>query len=193
MKRIIKNENETLIYKNINIKPIKPGEYSIHPISLGGFENVTNKTLCLTKYNIKNNKLELTNNYNCSDNNFNQYMHIPPVGLRSDDILEIYKISSVDELKLWIDNNTNLSTINRVINCWLRVNYETLKVHNVVLYDIFINLFNKYKNNLDLNKLDLEKEIKYYIEYWIYKTNATNFNFDLYNDMIKYLNKKNKK
>jgi hypothetical protein len=120
-------------------------------------------------------------------------MHIPPVGLRSDDILEIYKISSVDELKLWIDNNTNLSTINRVINCWLRVNYETLKVHNVVLYDIFINLFNKYKNNLDLNKLDLEKEIKYYIEYWIYKTNATNFNFDLYNDMIKYLNKKNKK
>ena len=192
-KRIIKNEKESLSFKNINIKSIPPNSELIHPVTLHNVINNEDVPICLTKLHIKNNKINFFNKYNCSDNNYNSYMHIPPVGLSASDLLNIYKISSVNDLISWIDINTNLFTINRGINAWIRVNYDTLKFHNNILEDIFIKLFNRYKNNLDLNKIDIEKEIKYYIEYWIFNNSDNKFTIDLYNDMIKYLIKKNKK
>ena len=191
-KRIIKNEN--LKSKNVEISEIPSNTLLMHPISTTLVKPSINP-MCLTKYNLNNNKLSLINNYKCQSgvNNYNKYMYVPPIGISSNDLLIIYDIRSIDNLNDWITNNIETSnefTINRILNCFLKNNYETLKLYNNILENIYYKILNKFHYEY-IDKIK-EKDIKNFIDYWIDEHNENEFSLNLLEDMINYIIKKYK-
>ena len=83
-------------------------------------------------------------------------------------------------------------TINRVINCWIRVNFETLKNYNNYLEKINWKIIEfNYHSYIEANESNIKKEIKSFIDYWINKHSLDEFNLNLLKDLIQYLYKKN--
>jgi hypothetical protein len=146
--------------------------------------------LCLSKYYLDKNKIT-SYNINCQPDN-KKYIYTPPIGILSEDLLKIYQIESIDSLNDWIDDNigSNILTINRIINAWIKVNYNTLKHNNNVLETIYIKLFHKYILVTDTNIINIQKETKDYIDYWINKHNKNEFDLNLFDDYKKYIIKK---
>lgn len=192
-KRKIKKD---LVFKGNEILNVGPKNQVLHPISAQWINTseLTNP-VCLTKFQIVNNSVQISNNYACKTdvNNYKQYLYIPPIGLSSTDVLEIYKIYSIDELSRWIDEHLDLSNyigLNRVLNCWIRVNYDTLKNYNNFLEKICSKIVIKYFG-IELNNIkNLEKEIKDFIDYWINKNDGTEYKLMLVDDFIIYIRKK---
>jgi hypothetical protein len=189
-KRIIKQE---IYFTSKNIETLNINSSKIHPITLQNI-NTNNKTspICLTKMHISNNNLNIYDNYICNgENKYNEYMHLPPVSLLASDLLTLYEISNVDNLKIWINEKIefmNLNTIKRVLKCWIIENIDDLKKHNEILNEICEIILNKLEN---FNKIDKTKMIKYFVEYWIQNFNIEENN-EIITDLIKYINKKNK-
>ena len=189
-KRIIKQE---IYFTSKNIETLNINSNKIHPITLEKI-NTNNMTtpICLTKMHISNNNLNMYDNYICNgENKYNEYMHLPPVSLSPNDLLILYEISDIDNLKIWININIkymNLNTIKRVLKCWIIENINNLKKHHEILNEICEIILNEFKifNNIDKNKI-----IKNFVEYWIQKFDIENNN-DIIDDLIKYINKKNK-
>ena len=192
MKRIIKKE----------IVNVQPNTQLLHPLS-SQWINMTNedKPICLTKFQIQNKETKIFNYDTCTlkENNYKNYLYLPPIGLSSNDILEIYNISSIDRLLDYIKenmNDDNYLSINRLLNSWIRVNFETLKNYNNFLEKICIKIVTKYYNHnieniIKKNKdFDINKEIKKFIDYWINKHDSNEFKLELIDDFIDYLLKK---
>ena len=121
--RIIKNE--------LQIAP--PKSKTIHPITLNIISNESNNPLCLTKFYFnKDKKMVMINaNNKCGRVDTKNIMFVPPVSLSSSDILKIYNIESIDDLENWMDeefDKLNYYGINRIINSWIRENYEIIKI-----------------------------------------------------------------
>ena len=145
-------------------------------------------------------------NYNYTVSNNENTLHaIPfqPLGILSSDILQMYQINSIDNLLEYIDTNIkseNILTINRIVNCWIYTNYNVLKQHNNVLEKIYKKIIYEYiKNfNIDMEReierknININKEIKDYIDSWINKKNTTTFSLNLLTDFINYFIKKYK-
>jgi hypothetical protein len=199
-KRLIKQEN---FFKNKEIINIEPDNQKLHPISSQWINTskIVNP-ICLTKFQILNNETKIINNYKCTTNadNYKSFLFLPPIGLTSNDIIKIYDLESIDILYKWISeniNNINLSrsnhinylTIVRVVNCWIRVNFETLKNYNNFLVKIINKLFNFYFRD-NLNVPELDKEIKDYINYWMNLNSGTEFKLNLIDDFYNYVIKK---
>ena len=97
------------------------------------------------------------NNYkkliNTNNESINKY--VSPIPIKSNDILEIYNIMNMDDLEKWVKKNLddiNFFTINRIINCWIRVNLNILKKHpKYVIYIIYI-IFKYYFKYIYLKK-----------------------------------------
>jgi hypothetical protein len=145
-------------------------------------------------------------NYNYTvTNNDNTPHPIPfqPLSLLSSDILQMYQINSIDNLLEYIDTNIkseNILTINRVVNCWIYTNYNVLKQHNNVLEKIYKKIIYEYIKNfnidmervIDQKNININKEIKEYIDSWVNKKNIGNFSLNLLTDFISYFIKKYK-
>ena len=202
MKRIIKNEFKE--YKEFNSKnkeiiQIDENTQRIHPITLNWFDNSKSTTpICITKPNFKKGEVLLHKDYKCINNQptkYNTYLYTPPIGVSSEDLINIYEIKSIENLQSFVSDNintTNIFTINRLVNSWIRVNFDTIKIYNNFLEKIFKKLLDKYyglKKMKDFNKLNLDKEIKDFIDYWFNKNNMVGFNFNLFGELINYLEK----
>ena len=194
-KRIIKDDK---IFKSKDIETIKPDTIKIHPISLNivdtrGFIN----PICLTKMNISDNKLSTYSNYICKgENKYKEYIQLPPIGFGTSELLQIYNINNIDNLKYWIESNIeeyNIFTLKRVLNCWINNNIDVLKIHNNFLEDICKLLLEKYMDLYNIKNIDIDKEVKYYIDYWIEKYDINSFEIDLLDNLKDYLIKKNDK
>ena len=143
-------------------------------------------------------------NYNYKVSNNENTLHtIPfqPLGILSSDILQMYQINSIDNLLEYIDTNIkseNILTINRIVNCWIYSNYNVLKQHNNVLEKIYKKIIYEYIKyfNIDMEReierknININKEIKDYIDSWINKKNTTVFSLNLLSDFINYFIKK---
>lgn len=187
-KRIIKNDILTL----------QPKSQTVHPITLSMIDNKLDKPLCLTKYQMVNSKIEMVQNYKCQNENVDikSIMTLPPIGISANDILQIYDIYSIDSIKELLDNEEkNFFYINRLLNCFIRVNFDDLKNYNNSLENISLKIltmfFKKIINTIPNDKI--KKTIKDYVDYWINKNNSSNFNIDFVNNMVEYLDKKYKK
>lgn len=192
-KRIIKSDN---YFKSNNIETVPINTNKIHPITLdmvntSGFIN----PVCLTKFHISNNKLNIYSEYTCNgENKYNEYMHLPPINITSSDLLKLYNINTIDNLKDYI--NSNISIINqytliRIMHCWVINNMNILKSHTssfINIYNIIIHHFDIFNQTI---KINVDKEVKYYIEYWIQKYDTT-ITTTLFEDLSIYLYNKNK-
>ena len=179
--------------KNIGNK-VNKGELFLHPNTLDIFENSnTDETyICPTKYYMNNdNTLDVYKKNNCKDiNNYEsrKFMLYPSTVIISNEILKIYNIVLFDDLfdkikDLVKDNNTFI-TINRIINCWIRTNYDDLKNKNKILVSIYKFIFNEYNPRFEIN----ESELGEIINNWFKSHTSSNFNLNLGEEIIKNLN-----
>ena len=188
MKRYLKSDISNEII-NLN-----PKSSIIHPITLENIPNNTSEPFCLTKlYLDNNNNLKKYNKYKCISNedNYKKYLFIPPVIYNSEDLLKIYNINSIDSLKTFISENINelkISTINRILNCWIKNNFDTLIKHNNILVDIYIELIENHYLNL-VNDFSLKNETGKYINEWFKKHDRNEFNLNLLKNYIDYIKK----
>lgn len=169
---------------------INKGDIYMHPNSLILHKN-DKLSICPTKYYINNNKLlDNESSNNCKDiNNYEsrKFMLYPSTVIIYNEILKIYNIVSFDDLfdKITdlIKNNTFI-TINRIINCWIRNNYDDLKNKNKILVSIYKFVFNYYNKKLEVDESKLYDEINKW-----FKFHTTNdFNLNLGEEIIKNLN-----
>jgi hypothetical protein len=200
-KRIIKNDINQSVkkFEQKEIINIYPNNQLLHPISSHWIntQKLVNP-ICLTKFQIVNNETQIINTNKCENNpnDYKKFMFLPPIGLTSDDIIKSYDLESIDSLYNWISNNIdnrdssiNYLTIVRVINCWIRVNFETLKNYNNFLVKIISKLFKFYfGDNFDIPEFN--KEIRDYIDYWMNKKSRTDFKLNLIDDFYNYIIKK---
>jgi hypothetical protein len=201
--RIIKNEFGKESFKSKEINNVNPDNQILHPISSQWIntKNLVNP-ICLTKFQILNNETKIINTYKCKNgtNDYKSLLFLPPIGLTSDDIIKIYDLESIDRLYNWINEHldvepsfssghVNYFTILRVVNCWIRVNFETLKNYNNFLVKIVSKLF-KFNFGDEFNIPEIDKEIRDYVDYWMNKNSGTEFKLNLIEDFYNYLIKK---
>ena len=195
-----KNNNNNLPNNNLYIYNLKSNSSIVHPLSLQ-YITANNNDLCLTKYNYKNNNINSINNYKCNYNlnKYKEYIYIPPIGLSTNDILNIYNISSLDALYLWIEDNyedNNMLTIDRIIYCWITTNITMLLSHKKYLLKIMILIVNKYNLIHNINsKIDknINKDIEDYLNNFISNIKKyNNINFKLSYMLYDYLYNKYK-
>jgi hypothetical protein len=156
-KRIIKNEKENDVMGKISMPKY----------------NLKNKNLSKTKYHFKNDKTV-------------DIMYIPPIEINYNDILNIYNVNSIDSLNKFIDDNIYFQyKITRIINCWIRNNYNELLKHNNYLVNIILKYLLKYKSKTE-NIVNLDDKIKKYIDYWLNKNKSDDFKLDILDDIIQY-------
>ena len=95
---------------------------------------------------------------------------------------------NMDDLEKWVKTNLddiNFFTINRIINCWIRVNLNILKKHpKYVIYIIYI-IFKYYFKDIDLKKYS--KNIDSYIIKWLKKKKIKDYDLNLYYDLKEYM------
>lgn len=161
----------------------------LHPNNLLLYSSKNNNTAMLTKDYILDNKIV---NYKYIPNNKlnlkiddKKYMLTPSIILSSESILQLYKIESVDDLietvNNFIKNNKNFYTINRILNVFIKNNLDDLKKNHGIIYKIIIDLINNYYPEFKNN----EKKILEYIKIWFKNKNENDFDFDLFNNIIK--------
>lgn len=202
MKRIIKNEfqnNNNFNSKNMEIIEISSNTQKMHPITLNWIDNTkSTDPICIIKPSFDKNGIALWKNYKCINQNniYNNYLYIPPIGITSENLIKIYNVESIENLQLFINDNStkiNILTLNRIVNSWIRVNFDTIKLYNNFLEKIYKKILEYYysvKNFEELNKkINLDKEIKDFIDYWFNKNNIIGFKFNLLFDLQNYLEK----
>jgi hypothetical protein len=182
-----------------DIVSVNKGNRMFNPVS-STMHISTKNPICLTKFNIQNNTSKIYNEYMCNhtSSNYKEYLFIPPIGLLSQDIVNIYNIETIDNLDNWMDNNlktSNIFTIDRILNCWIRVNYDTLINYNNYLEKIINKIVNEFYFDRikNMEEKELNKEIKYFIDYWINKNNENEYSLLIISDFIHYLQKKSNK
>lgn len=201
--RIIKTEYLNHGSDNNEIIQLDTGKQLLHPISNAWMSTVDmTNPICLTKFQLNKKEEKYFNNYKCKTgvDNYKKYMYVPPIGIPSSFILQIYHVESIDELSTWVSNNyeiKNYYTVNRILNCWIKNNLDTLKNYNNFLEKIYNKITPYYinetiKKKIKNEELELQKETKYFIDYWIGKQNINEFNFDLLGEYLNYLQKKYK-
>lgn len=181
MKRFINNNSNEIVN-------ISPNREIIHPLSLETIKN--DKEICLTKYFLNNKKLDNISHHKClsNENNYNKYLYIPPIGIYSSDILKLYNINTITNLYDYVSENIdNLNSINRILNCFIRENYDILIKHNKILEEIYLKIINYHFKILSTN-FD-SKEILLFINKWLEKHNNKEFKIDLLNNFILYIKK----
>ena len=202
MKRIIKpeyNEYKTFNNKNIEIIEVPAGSQKIHPITLNWIDNSKfSVPICLTKPSFDKEGITLYKEYKCTTqtNKYNSFLYTPPIGITSLDLVKIYNVESIEKLQLFIDENINkinILTLNKIVSSWIRVNFDIIKTYNNFLEKIYKKMLEKYysyENYVSLSsKVNLDKEIKDFIDYWFAKNNNIEFKIDILVELQDYLEK----
>ena len=177
-----------------NVRYIKD-EYATIPMNTKFMEPITNTLkqlphpVCLKKMTFENNNIQYLKNYKCQNNvnNYDKILFIPPIGISSSELLKMYNIMNIDDLNMWFEKSIiedNYLKINRILNCWIRINFDTLKNHSKNLENIYYKFISKHNKSISD-----EKEIKKFINNWIDKKSSDEFDFDLLDDLLDFLRK----
>ncbi len=160
-------------------KEVKPNEWYIHPITLALGKNIKDVDICPSEIYYENGKTftkTININKKLSDRDVQTFMALPYLRLDPNQVLEIYKIKTVDDIVEFTTNSINekkeFETINRIINIWIRENLEDLKSKEnyKILEKIYKILGKHFNKQYELSKLSK----------WIDKLNYDDFdiNFD---------------
>ena len=154
---------------------IGQNEFYLHPITLELVRNNMPKKICPTELYYKNGKIEksaLADDIKLEDRDIQNFMALPYLSMSTDQILNMYKIDSIDSLIDWIDYTKDFNTINRILNVWIRKNFDDLKENNKILLNVYKLLAKKYKK--DTKNLNEEN-----IKYWFKNNKSDQFILDL--------------
>lgn len=186
-KRIIRENN--IFNDNKELLTIPANTTGLHP--LAGTVDTISIPICLTKYSIINGTFSMHKpNTKCNTDakNLKDIYYIPPIGFSSVDILQLYKIDSIDDLDNWLNKNLDNKTyftINRVLNAWIRINYSLLINHNKILEKIINKIILKYFNDkIDKLKINLSKKITEFVDKWIKNNSENNYRLNLIDDFM---------
>ena len=160
-------------------------EKQILPISL----DIVKTNNCFSKLNYKNNKFSYFNN-TCNNENFKKYIYTPPITISTELILNIYNINTINDLLTFIDDNIdnlNYLKINRILNSWITMNFETLKINKLIFDKIYIKIMETYFGTNMYAGDEFKQKVYKYIDYWITANNPNQFNIDLLGDILKYI------
>jgi hypothetical protein len=126
-----------------------------------------------------------------SDAEIQKFMTLPYLNLNNSIILYFYNIDNIEDLIEFIKNKINVNApqkyIIRIINVFIKHNFDDLKINNGILLKI-IKLINDKYWNLNYNDNDINK----YLIKWFKTKDSIDFRFNLLKDINKYL-KNNKK
>jgi hypothetical protein len=187
------NFNGKRIIKKENFK-IEPNQTFLNPLTLKIEENLKNEPIYLTSFyfnednKLINYKKETPKNYI----NENKFMLTPPLLIHSNELLKIYNINDINSLVEFIDYNIEtklFNSLSRIINCWIRENFNELVKSNKILIPLYFKLFKKFYN-FKVDDKTINKDIELFIIKWFKKKNSIEFNINLGMDLIKYLSNK---
>jgi hypothetical protein len=163
----------------------KPNESYLDPLTLQIRKNISNQTLYVTKFYFDDNFNLINYSLDKPTDNMNnkKNMLIPSLVINYNELLKLYNINNIIE---FINLNIDIKPyafINRILNCWIRQNFNDLNKNYKILIDIYFNVIDKfYKKQIDKN------EINKYLKYWFKKKIKESFFLNLGDDIIKYLN-----
>lgn len=175
--------------KNIGFD-IKKNEQFLNPNTLEIVKN-NGDVYYPTKYYIQEdnimNVIKKKNSETISNELTNKYMLYPYTIISYDQLLNIYNINTYDDLVMIVENyindNKSFISINRIINIWIRNNFDDLKNKYNILIKLYISLFEKYYSNKKIS----EDRIKDIIKEWFKKNKSSNFDLNLGKEIIKNL------
>jgi hypothetical protein len=185
----MKRFSDKRIIKQISNNPLKNGKISLHPLTLEISENNETYNIVATQFYLgedgdfkihssQNNK-NLIKSRNDKDN-----MQYPDLSLPMTDYLNIYNIDNYDELITSLKNMINKDvledTIFRIVNIYVRIEFNELKKINNTLIKIFKIIF---KNK----KVEDDEFINKFIKKWFEKNNKDDFRLNICNDFKNYL------
>ena len=176
-------------------KTYKKGDSFLHPLTLKLVTNTQQDKITPSEFYYDNitKKIESTKNnienLDYSQYEIQKYMSLPYLNLNYDTIVHFfYEIGDIDKLNsivnLKINNNNPPKNIIRIINSWIKFNYNDLKKYNNFIYSLFKKINDKYYK-LEYNKDDVTK----FIDNWINKKSLEDFEFDIFADLMKFINK----
>lgn len=179
---------------------VNPGESILHPIFLQLLTNNTSKKVCPTIYHQDDQKSPIyykkcTKDTDIKYDTIARYMSMPYLNIDPNKFIKIYNVTTINNLLNFIDTKLEqkytYQHINRVINCWIKVNQTDLIKNNDILTNIYIKIFKEFWKNkkIDFNSKGVIQEINKFINNW-FKNNQDDFDYNLGNTLKKYLNKK---
>ncbi len=164
---------------------IDTNEFYLHPITLALIKNVNkdNKKICPSELHYVEGKSRyykvMDKETLLSDKDIQTFMALPYLNISIEQMLKIYKIDSndPDNIMKWvtenIENKKPFQYINRIINVWIKFNYEELILNSKILVSIYKKLLKEF--NFKSQELNLEK----LIDEWLKKNNSNNYEFNL--------------
>lgn len=185
--------------KNNKIYEIKPNTQKLHPLILNTINNNTLKTQYIVPIHFKNDEMVVTSNKQVPSSNKNP-MLFPSILLDNAILLDIYNINTINDIIDFVNdfvnesfnNNTYYDTMNRILNCWIRQNFDDLKKNNNILSDIYFKIFSKYFPEIIPNETIFIKKTQSFFKVWFNKKKNNSFNINLGNDIKKFLSNDNK-
>lgn len=179
---------------NNYIELIKKNTDILHPITSTLIKS-NNSNILLTKYLYDKEFYFITSNTNNSEeinsNIYNEYLHIPPVGISSSVLLELYNIKLIDDLYKYIKKNIkliNILTLIRILNAWIYNNIIYLKYNLKLLRKIILLLFKKFNSNLYQSNKNIKNDFNIFIKKWLINNKNNNiFNINIIYDFNEYL------
>ena len=166
---------------------INSGEYYLHPITLSlSKNNSTTKKYCPSEFHYD--KDGPTYSKQCHKTTINsldiqKFMALPYLNLNIEQMLDIYKINGIESLILWVDNMISeklpFQYINRIINIWIKSNFDMLIKNNNIMIDIYIKINKNY-----WKQEFIIEDVNKYIKKWFKNKNYDDFSLDLGNDIL---------
>jgi hypothetical protein len=179
---------------NKNIYKIKSKNNITHPLTLSTIINNTNKPKYIVPFNIdNNNNILLTSDVQTNLTLNNNNMLIPSTILDTNVLLKINNINTINDIIDYVNNNINTNqydSINRVLNCWIRQNFDQLKKNNNILSDIYFKIFSIFFPENIPNETIFVKKSQSFFKIWFQKKKYNSFNINLGNDLKKFLSNK---
>ena len=173
-------------------KTYKKGDFYLHPLTLI-FSKVTKDKITPTDTYFDPGKKQYKtiiekDNINFSPREIQKFMSLPYLNLNYEIILYYYDAVNIDNLKniinQKINNNIPPKNIIRIINMWIKDNFSDLINYNDLIYILFKKINDKYYK-LEHNPDNLKK----YIDKWLNTKNINDFEFNLFDDIFKFIKK----
>jgi hypothetical protein len=169
----------------------------LHPITCTLLKSTTSDNICMTKYQNIDDEFNFVGTNVCKDTNtYGKYLYIPPVGISSEVLLNIYKVNSIESLYNFIEENKtnmNILTINRILNSWIIINFNNIINHYPLIEQIVELIIGYYNKSIFFKikneTIDIKNNIHIFLPKWINKKSKLKYLFkvDLLCDFTNYL------